>query len=134
MEPTRETKLESYRLIAKIFTKTGDLATVITACDLGLSLNPLCGELKFFKGVAFYRMGIHDKSTKIFNDIIYGNNIIHDDKLKLLFQENNIPHDGFFMQSLNKVYSKMRMKKILNFSPLLIVIVFIGILCFKMFG
>lgn len=134
MEPTQEMKLESYRKIARVFTEIGDMTTVITACDLGLSLNPLCGVLKFFKGIAFYRMGIHDKSTKIFNEIIYGNSIIYNDQLKLLFQENNIPLDGIFMQSLKEIHSKIRMQKILNFSLLLIAMVFVGILCIKVFG
>lgn len=134
MEPTQETKLESYRLIAKIFTKTGDLTTVITACDLGLSLNPLCGVLKFFKGVAFYRKGVHDKSTKYLNDIICGNTTTHNKELKSLFQEHNIPFDSLFMQSLKEVHSKIRIQKILNFSLLLIGIIFIDILYIKLFG
>jgi len=129
-----EKKLESYQLIAKIFTEMGDTTTAKAACELGLSLNPLCGILKFFQGLVFYKRGIHDKSTKYFNDIICNNDMVGNEKLKLLFEKNNIPFDEMFMESLKEIYSKVRMEKIFKFSVLSIGMIIIGILSIKLLG
>ena len=96
--------------------------TVIAACDLGLSMHPLCGILKFFKGLAYYKKGMYKKSTHYFVNVIRGNEIICDDKLKILFNKYQIPFDDMFMESLCEVYTKIKKVKFIRIIFLLSII------------
>lgn len=121
--PSREEKLASYQLVATIFTEVGDVRIVKAACNLGLSLNPICGVLKFFKGLSYHKKGIYNKSTRHFTEIICRKGIIYDDKLKKLFEHYNIPFDEIFMESLNEAYTKARNNKIATILLLLVGII-----------
>lgn len=129
-----ERKLQSYKDIAKIFTERGDLDVAKAACDLGLELNPVCGVLKFFKGLVCYKGGRHDKSTQFFTDIICGNSEICDTETKILFEKHQIPFDEVFMESLREVYSKIQNQKVLITLFLLTVTIILTIFCVKTWG
>lgn len=131
MESTSERKLKSYQDIAEAFTEIGRMDIVQKSCDLGLTLNPLCSILKFFKGLSFYKKGMHDKSTEYFTQIVSGKVITYDKETKLLFQKHHVPFDEVFMESLREVHSKIRNEKILKISFLLIVIIIISLFCFN---